>query len=438
MHLKNKRYFSLFYTLFIFFIGNAHCLTLEIVVKHAILNHPEIKIARNQFNISGENVRQSLADYFPSLDLASSFEKHHLDTPATRNNSQNDQIFTSNQTSLLMRQSIFTGFTTSEAINGTKLMQLAEKYNLQAVAERLALRVIEVFITLSEKRKQIRIAAENYKLHDKTYNQIKARVNQGLADNADLYQIEGRRARSHANLLVAQNNLKDAEIQYRAIFQMVPKILSLPKKAPNISFLTLEGSLKKLETHPQFLAIKKKVEASEHAYLSKKGAFYPQVSLEVKKSWGNDLSGVEGQENNYQITATTIYNLFKGGKDKAALLQAAYKVQKDKNLQIKSYLKLKEKLETAWSAHVYLQKQLPLLKSHLSSSRKTTEAYQAQFSLAQRGLLDVLDSANESFKADSEYIKKSHEYLFSTYRILATAGILLPTMKLDQLNISSN
>jgi len=52
-------------------------------------------------------------------------------------------------------------------------------------------------------------------------------------------------------------------------------------------------------------------------------------------------------------------------------------------------------------------------------------AYQQQFSLGERTLLDLLDSENETFTAQRRLVEVKNIQLFTQYRIKATIGQLL-------------
>ena len=57
------------------------------------------------------------------------------------------------------------------------------------------------------------------------------------------------------------------------------------------------------------------------------------------------------------------------------------------------------------------------------------EAYQQQFSLGQRTLLDLLDSENELFTANRRYTEIRYTEEFSRYRVLSAMGELLTSQK---------
>jgi adhesin transport system outer membrane protein len=67
-------------------------------------------------------------------------------------------------------------------------------------------------------------------------------------------------------------------------------------------------------------------------------------------------------------------------------------------------------------------------KQHVDSSVRSRDAYQQQFNLGQRTLLDLLDSENEVFAARTSYVNAEFDQLFAMYRILNSMGLLLESL----------
>ena len=69
--------------------------------------------------------------------------------------------------------------------------------------------------------------------------------------------------------------------------------------------------------------------------------------------------------------------------------------------------------------------QTPYAREYAETTTKVRAAYQDQFGLGQRTLLDLLDSENELYTANSRYTEVRYTEEFSMYRVLANMGVLL-------------
>ena len=116
------------------------------------------------------------------------------------------------------------------------------------------------------------------------------------------------------------------------------------------------------------------------------------------------------------------YNLFNGGKDVARREETAHLISQAKDIRDNTYRQVVESMRLSWVAHTTVQNQLDFFKTHRDASIKALEAYQLQFNIGQRTLLDLLDSANEMFVAKSDYVNAQFDEQFAAYRILASMG----------------
>lgn len=69
--------------------------------------------------------------------------------------------------------------------------------------------------------------------------------------------------------------------------------------------------------------------------------------------------------------------------------------------------------------------QTPKAREYADYTQRVREAYQQQFGLGQRTLLDLLDSDNELFTANRRYVEVRYTEEFAMYRVFAAMGGLL-------------
>jgi adhesin transport system outer membrane protein len=82
----------------------------------------------------------------------------------------------------------------------------------------------------------------------------------------------------------------------------------------------------------------------------------------------------------------------------------------------------------SWNALQTVNNQMGFFKQHVESSELSRDAYQQQFSLGQRTLLDLLDSENEVFVARTSYVNAQYDQLYAMYRILNSMGVLMESL----------
>lgn len=127
------------------------------------------------------------------------------------------------------------------------------------------------------------------------------------------------------------------------------------------------------------------------------------------------------------------YPLYRGGADSARIRQTAAQNYAARDVRDYTCRNVQQELSIAWNNIQRLRQQLPFLREHELSTSKVRVAYQQQFSIGQRSLLDLLDTENELFDArrallNAEYDLKKAEYYWLTLssQVLQTLGLAQP------------
>ena len=86
---------------------------------------------------------------------------------------------------------------------------------------------------------------------------------------------------------------------------------------------------------------------------------------------------------------------------------------------------VEQNVRSSWAARQTQQDRIALLQKQVEANQQTYEGYVQQFDIGQRGLLDVLDAANELFISQDQLIQAQTEENFANFRILASQGQLV-------------
>ncbi|WP_168187667.1 TolC family protein, partial [Pseudomonas sp. HMSC75E02] len=180
-----------------------------------------------------------------------------------------------------------------------------------------------------------------------------------------------------------------------------------------------------LENSPILRSAESDVAAAEKQYEAAKAPFYPRFDAELSRNADNNLSGDPGHNNDWQAMLRMRYNLFAGGSNKAELQSKSYLANQALDVRNNALRQLNEELGLAWNALANARDQLPIARQYVDYSSRVREAYQKQFSIGERTLLDLLDSENELFNASRRLVDLRYTELFTQYRVKATLGELL-------------
>ncbi len=403
--------------------------SLKEFIRQILTEHPDVKAAHNRMLAQKANVSKAKAGKFPTVDIETAWGKQRRNNQTTRSTGHENSHLTRQELSLNLRQPLFAGHAIDNRIKQSINLYQAREQEWLSTTQDTALAIAEVYFTILSKRRQLELAEDNHVLHKKIYDQIRQRVTQGLASGVELSQMEGRTARAEVNLMEAKNNLDDAKSEFFMVTNQLPGKLPAPTIENEIPYGSLEKAKPLLMEHPLIKNANMKLSATENAYNVSIAAYYPTVNLEVDRVWNKNVDGVKGSDDNFQIMLKMRYNMFRGGADKAAVSESAYRMAETGEVLKKTHRELNAILEIAWSSFHYLQKQKPLLQTYVNASKQTRLAYKEQFELGQRSLLDLLDSSNELFQTQQRYTTVHYQVLYSYVNLLNAMGDLIPWLE---------
>ncbi|HEK1693490.1 TPA: TolC family outer membrane protein [Pseudomonas putida] len=397
--------------------------TLPEAMQKALEVHPEIQAGVNARVAADYQLRAAKGGYLPRVDVTAGYGREGTDSPSTGNRWES---LNRGESAIRLRQMVFDGFATSSEVGRQQATVNARAYSLMDTSERTALDVAQVYLDVLARREMVRLAEENLRNHERILDQIKLRTSRGVGRLADLDQAEARLAQARNNLITEQTNLADANTNFLSVVGQMPDELSAP--APFIDLLpaTLdEARAQMVESSPVLRSAESDITAAEKQYDAAKSSFYPRFDAELGRTADNNIDGTVGHNNEWQAMLRMNFNLYAGGSNKADLESKSYLANQALDIRNNALRQLNEELGLAWNAQENANAQLPIAQQYVDHSNRVRSAYQQQFSLGERTLLDLLDSENETFTAQRRLVEVKNIQLFTQYRIKATIGQLL-------------
>lgn len=408
-------------------INQASAMTLSEAIQSTIDNHPEIHSGTNNRLSADEELKIAKGGYLPTVDALASYGREQTDSPSTRIiGDHNKETLNAQTAELRLRQMVFDGFYTPNDVARNEAIVNSRAYRLLGASESLALRTVEVYLEVLKRREMVALAENNLKAHRRFHDQISLRSERGVGSTADRNQSDARLALAENNLYTEQVNLADAEANFFSAVGRMPDELEIPASIRGQMPDSLASARDQvMDNNPLLKSAQADVNAAEKQYESAKSRFYPRFDVELSGTADDNIQGDEGHYNTWYAGVTMNYNLFNGMRDKSLLQANAHKINESMDIRNNALRVLNENLMLSWNAMENARLQTPRARDYANYSTRVREAYQEQFSLSQRTLLDLLDSENELFTANLRYTQVRYTEEFSMYRVLATMGTLL-------------
>ncbi|CAE6909973.1 MULTISPECIES: TolC family outer membrane protein [Pseudomonas] len=402
-------------------------MTLSEAIQSTIDNHPEISAGVNRRLSSDEDVKIAKGGYLPTVDALVGYGRENTDSPSTRIiGDHNKETLTYSNTELRLRQMLFDGFNTPNEVARTQAVVNSRAYYVRGTSESLALRTAEVYLDVLKRREMVALAKNNLLAHQRINDQISLRSQQGVGSTADLDQSSARLALAENNLYTEQVNLADAEANFFSAVGRYPDELSAPASVKGEVPADLPTARQVMMADNPFLkSAQADVNAAEKQYESAKAPFYPRVDAELATTADDNIQGDAGHYNTWRAGVVMNYNLFNGMRDKARLESSSHQINESMDIRNNALRLINENTALAWNAMENARLQTPKARDYAEYTASVREAYQQQFTLGQRTLLDLLDSENELFTANRRYTDVRYTEEYSMYRVLAATGQLL-------------
>lgn len=397
------------------------------VVHETLSSNPDVAEARNQWLSRREEVRAAEGGYLPTIDLNAGIGYEQTDNPTIRASGEDSADLTRQELGLNLRQMLFDGWGTRSEVARQQARTDSAAARLLSVAESTAMRATLAYVDLQRFQALQGIATESVATHKRIQGRIRLRSESGVGRRADLDQANSRVALAEVNLVAAEVNLRDAETTFRRVVGSPPALSNEPAEiAPNALPESLEQALQIAQkNNPVLQTAAADIEAARAQHEAAKQFDYPRFDFELGGNHDDNLYGTEGRVDDLSAMVRMRFNLFRGGTDSARKRATAYNISEAMDVRDRTIRQLEESIRLAWAAYQATSAQLPLMKLRVEAAKATRAAYEKQFEIGQRTLLDVLNSENEVIQGRESIVNATADRLLAQYRVLEAMGALV-------------
>ncbi|MCI0510106.1 adhesin transport system outer membrane protein [Chromohalobacter marismortui] len=405
---------------------------LQETVQQAIMQNPEVNAAFRAFKAAGYDKDEAWGGYLPSIDVTAGVGRESVEGDG-RGSYETDYV------QLELNQMIYDGFATASRVEQLEHAQLVRYYELLGASENIALEATRAYADVLRYRELVRLAQDNYRQHMRVYDQIEERALSGAGRGVDLEQITGRVALAESNLLTEAANLHDVSARYSRIVGELPvaNLAPAPELSDELPDSVQEAVRLAFEGNPDFHAAIEDIAASRAEQDIAEAGFHPKLNLVARTGSNNDDSAAIGRRDQSSIELVASMNLYRGGSDLASFRAASERIEEAIDNRALACHNVRQTTQIAYADTQRLREQMRYLNQHRQSIDRVRVAYQQQFDIGQRTLLDVLDSENEFFEASRAYANAKYDVAIADAETLAAMGQLMSTLEVSRTGLPS-
>ncbi len=381
---------------------------------------PRIKMGQADVRINEDSLDSARSQRLPQVGLSLRGGEERFRNSASR------FAFTKlGGLSLDASQLIFDGGSTRSRIEEARALNYLSQSNLEDTRQSLALELSQNYVDILKYRTLVSFAEESVRIHRTALNKTSQKFTAGAGPQADVELVKARLSMSEATLEARHRQLAYAITAYRKYTGQTPAELEEPE-FPDWA-LPLSIDEVDLAQNPKIQSARISVTASEARIKGARSAFVPQFNLFLQ-SESTDSARYSDRQEDMSGLVVMSYDVFGGGRRKAELQRARSVADKALFELDDATVEVRAAFLNAWNDLVIAEERLLQLEQYRDAMESVVKAYQQQFELGQRALINVLDVENELFSAKSSVAEERYNRLQAAYRALSSNGTLLETI----------
>lgn len=404
----------------------AYAQTLSDTVRTAVSSSPKVgSLEHNRESVDAE-MRRAKGLYLPQLDVRGAIGPEYTDNILTEGT--NGQHMRS-ELGAVLAEKLYDGGDTAGQVDNERARSKSVAYRVRENAEDVGLDAVEAHLDVVRLRHVFQFAEDNVKAHQDLLTRVQQRSSGGAGREADVEQAQSRLDLAIATRDETRGMLEDAEAHYLDVVGTPPAALedvSVPTSAISTD---INAELAELQAqNPTVKAKDADIEAAQGLVEQADARFDPTISAELSGDKNRNVGGFPGRDDEARALLVLRWNLYAGGSDIANRQSAYAQVAQAKTDRLQALRDAEENLRQSQSAYSSAMQRIPTLQDSLTHTQQVRDAYDQQFQLGQRTLLDLLDAQNEVFQAQTRLATAQGQAAYNAYRVLAVEGMLLSTL----------
>ena len=405
-------------------------ISLKESIESMLRNNNSLKAIQENRSAAGHEVDRAKAGYGPRVDLTARGGFGRLSDSTTRSYDY-DEAAPYSSASLLVTQPLWDGWLTRGRVREAEATYRSLDHRVLDNANSLALDAIIAHVDVLRRRQIFKLAQDNVTRHEDILAQARSRAMEGVDTIADVSQAQSRLARANSTLTEARASLRNGEETYTRLTRHAAVNLA-PVTMPDDMFSSPEEVLEAAQKgNPKVAAYFEDIKAATAVKEQVNSAYSPSLSIEAGPSYSDRDGKSQLWTAEFGVAAVVRWNLFNSGADVAESKAAAARIRQNRRVLYDYMDDLKLNVEESWTEFLSAQKQLEFYREAIEYNKTTRTAYEEQFIMGQRSLLDVLDAENELFNSSTQAATALGNTLIAAYRMKALAGQLLPCLDIS-------
>ncbi len=426
-------------------VANAAEFSINDAVREAAISHPGVGEASANKRATQSELRQVQSTLLPQVRVEArygpeKFDQNFTGTPPVPGLTApvigaGPWRLGSNE-SIVVRQLLFDGFASIHDIWRNTARVNAAAFRVRERTELIALDAAEAYIDVVRYLQLVALAQKNVATHERIFSNVNSRFQGGRAGEGDLEQSRERVENAKAQLDEFRRTLEESRAKYRKTVGLEPINLRFPGALRGMPPSRDEALAVAVRFNPTILAAQSDADAAKEAFRATDGSFAPKLYLEGSAThYDNSFPYVSAPNlpsvthEDYSGKIVMSWDIFRGGQDAWNRSEKAERFTEATMRHARLQRDALESIDKAWAARTVTATRISDLRSQIDAALKTITAFNKEYELGQRSLIDLLNAQNQYFNAAVSLVSARGVLVFADYQLLAAMGTLLEYLK---------
>ena len=393
--------------------GASHALDLGRIIEVTVATHPSIQSQRSLLASAQVDVSTARQQFYPTPSVAVEDVRSGPNDISYRGNA-------SIQTYRL-QQPLWTGGRLTAGLSKAEANLQAAQHAHDDIAQQLALRSVQAWGEWYAAHLKWAALQVSVDTHQRLYEQVKRRVEDGASAAVELVLTESRLAQT-------MSQRKAIEAQMRAARVKIAQLMGTPvvegeEPRQTLSFAMPDLSMLEdaaLARSPALLRQRFQFDAQRAELAERQAELWPEVYLRLENQVGHYDSAYfnSGSVRRYFIGLSS---RFGAGLSSLTQLESLQRKIDSTQSEIEAAARTtREQIQTDWESWRALKERLPELERSLRATRQTADAWDRQFLAGRKSWMEVMNTTRELLQAELELADARAGFEVTRWRLAIT------------------
>ncbi|MBO6281577.1 MAG: TolC family outer membrane protein [Alphaproteobacteria bacterium] len=405
-----------------FWVTAANAETIFDAMGSAYNTNPTLHAERANSGATNEDAAAARSGFRPTIGVGGSYTDSHTKTTGNKTVDGYSKGYRGS-----VKQSIFNGFQTYNAVKSADNAAKAEINNLYDVEQSILLAASTAYLDVVRDEAIVKLQKNNENLLKKQLDETLARFNVGEVTRTDVAQSRASYAQARSDVISAEGNLAISKANYLEVVGKEAEDVRFPENLSGLFPTNFADALNYASTHNYaLLAAKKALKAAKYNVTSKKGALLPEVSF-TASSGKNTISSHTSRNPSTRSTEYVVdvnIPLYTGGATHAAIRKSKYQRWAAQEHLRAAEDGVKLGVTSSWEKMETTRANISSIKEQIKASAIALEGTQKEEALGNRTVLDVLNAYQTLLISQVNEVKARHDYYVSGLQLLQSMGKL--------------